>query len=65
MTKDELQDTKQWWAKQTDEFKMDFLRMRNNDYPEYNSMDKWQFIREFDKIWREERKQRHTWPIKK
>jgi hypothetical protein len=60
------QDTdRNWYNQQTDDFKMDFLRMRNRDYPEYNNLSTTEFIEQFDVIWREDKKKNQSYPIKR
>jgi hypothetical protein len=54
-----------WWNKQTDDYKMDFMRMRNTDYPEYNYLSTTEFIAQFEVIWREDKKKNQSWPVKK
>jgi hypothetical protein len=61
MTTETLRD---WYNRQTDDYKMDFMRMRNRDYPEYNYMGLTEFMENFEQIWREDKKKRATWPIK-
>lgn len=56
---------KEWYDRQTDEFKMDLIRMRNRDYPEYNYMSLTEFMENFEQIWREDKKKQATWPIVK
>jgi hypothetical protein len=54
-----------WYNKQTDEFKLDLMRMRNRDYPQYNNLSLMEFIEQFEIIWREDKKKNQSWPAKK
>lgn len=66
MTNEQRQDAKTWWDTQTDDTKRDIMRLMRTDYADYTSgMSIWQFIHEFDSIWREEKKRTQAWPLRK
>jgi hypothetical protein len=60
----ELTD-RNWYNQQTDDFKIDFMRIRNRDYPEYSSLSTTEFMAQFETIWREDKKKNQCWPIKR
>ena len=57
MTRDELAEIKVWWHEQTPETQRDVMRIMTRDYqPDTQGMSIWEFIYEFDTIWRTARR---------
>mgnify|MGYP006268415705 CR=1 FL=1 len=57
MTRDELAEIKIWWHLQTPETQRDVMRIMTRDYEHDTSgMSIWEFIYEFDTIWRRHRR---------
>lgn len=44
---------KEFWKDLTNDEQIEFLRMRIQQYPEYNNLSKYEFIDQFLEIWNE------------